>query len=479
MRKTLEAVVLAVVLCNPLVAHASDDVAAVRRSQDEQILQKYRAGDAKGALDLVQRGLQLDERRLGKDHPLLLMRLNVQLHIHDREIPDQEKADEARNRIAAILKKVMAGRDPEQLYIAGKFHAENNQMHAALPFFARMVEVTAATAERRPVLHAQALSALAAAHARMKEHGKAAEGFERALLLRGQQQGEAHHDLVGDLRSLAEVRTRQMEYAQAELLLKRVLAIEEKHHPDLHRSVIAARVRLAEFYVDRNDPAMGLPILNSLIKKIDSAGPLNMIRDPRLIEPLTLRARARVQARHFPEAAASLYSASRIVLKQQELTPEQEPVALHRWLSQSRILGGNLLTARQLTSLADEVYLLQLKRRDARPDLAFLLWGGAVEPDLMASGDLAAAMMRREALNGLKKMLDIREKHWPAEDAMRLRIIETLAAQEEGAAPDYAARLYARLATHHEGRGEQGEASKFHAKARALQEKARSLNGGK
>src|SRR5690606_27401398 len=106
--------------CMLMPLHASAQSEKKIAEWNREISQHIEKRDFKAGLKTAEQALQSEERRLGKNHPLLLHFLRLQYQFQ-QELGEQEQAKAIARRITAIKERVIAQEDPEQLRILGQY----------------------------------------------------------------------------------------------------------------------------------------------------------------------------------------------------------------------------------------------------------------------------------------------------------------------------------------------------------------------
>lgn len=433
MRKIWQAVVLLFGFCFMASLHASESDAESRAAFDRQIRQSVLAGDFNSALSLFERGIKEDEERFGKDHPILLRRLNGKRQLLLQQFSDTEEAKRLATRIFRIIHSAYESGDTEKLYLTGTYLEQLDSPQQAAALFSKLVEVAELTADENPLLLIEALSHQAQAFAALSPtQDRAVAVYERVLALRSKHQGEMHLDSIADRMSLSILRERQGQHAEAERLLVDNVEIAEKHDTGLHENVRANHYNLALFYEHSGQYGAAINQLNLIINRYHRASPINRLRNPDMIYPLMFRARNQIRSRQYDGAAASLFDASEIFVRNKGLTPEQTGPSLRAWLAGSGLIGsqGMDIALADWWRLANAQYAHHLEEGEffedmddvddivelisSPPYVAYLLMADVLDRALEAAhGSVEDA----DVVRAYEKLLEMRERHWPGDNA--------------------------------------------------------------
>lgn len=430
MHKIWKAVVLWFAFCLLAPLYASGADAESREEFNRQVRQAVEAGDYKSALSQLNRGIKEDEERYGKDHPILLLRLNAKSLLLAQKFSDTETAKQLDDRVYDILQAAYQSWDTQKLYVAGSYLEQIGNWRLAANFFSEMVKRAESTANENPQLLIDGLSHQALAFSALPStQDKAAAAYERVLALRSKHQGEMHPDSISDRMTLAIVRERQGQRAEAERLLERNIEIAEKHHTRLHENVRDNHYNLALFYEQTGQYDAAINQVNLIINRYHNASPLNRLRNPDMVYPLMFKARAQIRSKQHVGAAVSLFDASEILIRHEELAQEQIGPILRAWLTEAGVIGspGLDITLADRWSLANEQYTLHLEQgeffegledlvelEDSQPHLAYLLMTDVLDRALEAAHGSAEDF---EVVRAYEKLLEMRDRYWPGDTA--------------------------------------------------------------
>lgn len=185
--------------------------------------------------------------------------------------------------------------------------------------------------------------------------------------------------------------------------------------------------------------------------------------EPAVVQPLAellaplLQEAQMVIYRDVADAAVQLYTASLIV---SEAAANDEDLTQALWDFYHSELGWVQQQHADITGqLSDELYRLTVTDAGSRPYLAYWLQKARLWQTEAAS-DAAE----------LKKLLAMREKHWPEVDGERLEIMAELAGALARTDHLQAEKLYLALAQHYQSQGRETESQIFLRKAREQQQ---------
>ena len=177
---------------------------------------------------------------------------------------------------------------------------------------------------------ASSLSNLGQLKYKQKDFAQAETLFHRALAVRERVLGPEHFGLVQNINNLAALHYARGELDQAEPLFQRALAISEQHLGEAHPDVAVTLNNLARLYFRRNEYA--------------AAGPL-------LLRLLAIKEQA-LGARH-PEVAAILTSLAKVRLHQQDYDGGEQFAERALAIRETLHLPNDLAVATALEMLAE------------------------------------------------------------------------------------------------------------------------------
>ena len=431
MKTLFKALVLAAGMTALLPSFANDEVARQRAEVDRKIVAAANSGDHRGALKLISEALASDERQYGKDHPALLQRLYLQWQLCKETRTDTNQIDNVITRIRSINEATLAGKDPEQLYLAGRFLMEIRQTQEAEPFFEKLVTVADASDDADPAWLYRGLDQLAEIRSLMPAgYDKARGTLERLIALREKHQGKTHHDLIRPLRMLAKVRR-----FEGEPYYQRVLDIERAHHVEDHPSVLRARLELARFYADHGKNGQALPSLDGFMASIRRIDPRKG-NSPDLLPALFLKSRVLAGNDNYAEAARHLQRAYEILSSQPGVTNENRVALLQSQLVRFELTStGSLswLNDEHLAQLAEATYQQQVASKSLPPELGLVLKLELVDRALKRNplntwSDGIDHQARKDSITrAAREALKVSERHWPANDPVRQQLSQLLA----------------------------------------------------
>lgn len=451
MTKYLKAIAALLCACMLVPLHASAQSDKNFAEWNREISQHIEKRDFKAGLKTAEQALQSEERRLGKNHPLLLHFLRLQYQFQ-QELGEQEQAKAIARRITAIKERVIAQEDPEQLRILGQYLVRVGHFGDAATTYHTLAKVERAR-DDKGLGYADALTLSAEVDLKQREYRRAKESAGRALRLRSGLQGAEHHDLLPAMRILAGAHDGLGESKEAETLLKRIVKIEEQSHSPTHKSVVAAHQRLAEFYYKRQRYDEGLDQLLPIIRRIET----RTLKHESMHGLLVLLAQLQLNKKNYPQSAAAVWQAFSLAVNP-NAEEQERMVAFKQWLTLTHMLPPHGTTS--IDGLAKALYDLETGRGQ-RPALTYLL-------RLEGVRRLAAASARSEHRAALQKLLEMRERHWPADDTERLAVMIALGDATADSNPARARAIYLVAAAHLKKLGRESDAAKVGEKVKRL-----------
>jgi CHAT domain-containing protein/Tfp pilus assembly protein PilF len=191
----------------------------------------YRAGKYDEALPLVERALEIRERVLGPEHPVVVATVN-NLAILYQLIGDYTKSEPLFQRTLTIKEKALGSEHPDV---------------------------------------ARLLNNLAFLYKSRGDYAKAEPLYLRALIIKERALGPEHHDVASTLNNLAFLYKSRGDYAKVEPLYKRVLTILEKAVGPEYSDVVSALNNLAILYRNRGDYAKAEPLYERALTILERA----------------------------------------------------------------------------------------------------------------------------------------------------------------------------------------------------------------
>ena len=216
-----------------------------------------RAGKYDEALPLLERVLEVREKTLAQEDPLVADALHTLASIY-RSKGDNARAEPLFRRALAIREKVLGEEHPDaaaSLNSLAVLYRQTGDYDKAEPLFRRALVI------REKVLGAEhpdvatSLSSFALLYREKGDYGKAETLYQRALAIREKAQGPEHPDLASPLNNLALLYWYKGDYAKAEPLYRRALAIREKEQGPEHPGIADFLNNLALLHQDRGDYA--------------------------------------------------------------------------------------------------------------------------------------------------------------------------------------------------------------------------------
>jgi CHAT domain-containing protein/Tfp pilus assembly protein PilF len=237
---------------DPLVADALQALANVHRNKE----------DYAKAEPLFRRALAIREKVLGEEHPDTAASLNGLAGLY-RERSDYDKAESLFRRALAIREKVLGEGHPDvaaSLDGLARLYREKGDFGNAEPLYQRALAIREkAQGPEHPDL-ATPLNNLALLYWNKGDYAKVEPLYKRALAIREKAQGPDHADLATFLNNLALLYLNKGEYSKAEPLYQRALAIREKAQGAEHPTLAAFLNNLALLYWNKGDYGKAEPL---------------------------------------------------------------------------------------------------------------------------------------------------------------------------------------------------------------------------
>jgi CHAT domain-containing protein/Tfp pilus assembly protein PilF len=254
---------------DPLVAEALHTLATIYRTK----------GDNAKAEPLLQRALAIREKVLGEEHPDAAASING-LAILYREKGDYDKAEPLFRRALAIREKVLGAWHPDvasSLDSLARVYREKGDYGRAEPLYQRALAIREkAQGPDHPDL-ASPLNNLALLYWYKGDYAKAEPLYRRALAIREKAQGPEHPDLADFLNNLALLYKDKGDYAKAEPLYQRALAIREKATGPEHPLLATGLNNLAFLYWIKGDYAKAEPLYQRALAIREAQGPEHLL----------------------------------------------------------------------------------------------------------------------------------------------------------------------------------------------------------
>ena len=220
-----------------------------------------RAAKHAEALPLMERALEIREKTVGPEDPLVAEALNSLANIH-RGKGDHVKAEPLYQRALAIRETALGAEHPDvatSLNSLGAHYFSRGDYAKAEPLHQRALAI------REKVLGAEhpdvaaSLNNLANVYLVTGDYAKAEPLYQRALAIR-ETLGAEHPDLAASLTNLANLNWTKGDYARAEPLYRRALAINEKAVGPDHPSVATSLNNLGNLYRSQGDYVRAEPL---------------------------------------------------------------------------------------------------------------------------------------------------------------------------------------------------------------------------
>jgi CHAT domain-containing protein/Tfp pilus assembly protein PilF len=248
------------------------------RKLNTEFLRLYRAGQFDEAQLLIERVLEIRERRLGPEHTDVANSLFNLANIYTRR-GDYARAEPLFHRALAIREKAS---DPEHPYLAlilenlATLYSERGNYSKAEPLYMRALTIMEKALGPEDPGIGLSLNSLATLYIRLGDYEKAEPIFRRALAVMEKALGPDHRNIAFPLHNLAVIYKWKGDYAKADSLYQRVLTLRENvlgpEHPEISNSLN----NLANLYREMGEYAKAEPLFQralAIVKK--SLGPEN------------------------------------------------------------------------------------------------------------------------------------------------------------------------------------------------------------
>jgi CHAT domain-containing protein/Tfp pilus assembly protein PilF len=197
---------------------------------NKRIGELYQAGKFSDAIPLAQRALEIREKALGPDDPVLASSLNVLAFLFNA-LGRYGQAEPLYKRALAIQEKALGPDHPDVAislnFLAMLYHNQGRYPDAE-PFYKRALAIREkALGPDHPDV-AQSLNNLGGVYQALGRYADAERLWRRALAIREKALGPEHPEVANSLNSLALLYNSLGRYTEAEPLCRRALAIVEK-----------------------------------------------------------------------------------------------------------------------------------------------------------------------------------------------------------------------------------------------------------
>jgi CHAT domain-containing protein/Flp pilus assembly protein TadD len=227
----------------------------------------YRAGKYDEALQLAERGLEIRERVLGREHPVVLAITN-NLAILFQLIGDYTKAESLFQRTLNIKEKALGPEHPDVARLLNNlaflYKLRGDYTKAESLYLRALNILERAPGPEHPDV-ANTLNNLAFLHKSRGGYAMAEMLYKRALTIMEKAGGLEYSDVASALDNLAILYRNRGEYAKAEPLYERALTIMERALGPGHPDTASALKNLAIVYRVRGDYANAEPLFQRLL----------------------------------------------------------------------------------------------------------------------------------------------------------------------------------------------------------------------
>jgi CHAT domain-containing protein/Tfp pilus assembly protein PilF len=236
----------------------------------------YRAGKYDEALSLVERRLEIREKVLGPEHPVVVAIVN-NLAILYQQIGDYTKAKSLFQRTLTSKEKALGSEHPDVARLLNNLaflHKSRGDYAKAEPLYLRALTIKErALGPEHPDV-ASTLNNLALLHKSRGDYAKAEPLYQRALTILEKAVGLEYSDVASALNNLAILYRDRGDYAKAEPLYERALTIMERALGPEHLDTASALYNLAIVCRRRGDYAKAEPLFQRiLVIQVRSLGP--------------------------------------------------------------------------------------------------------------------------------------------------------------------------------------------------------------
>jgi CHAT domain-containing protein/Tfp pilus assembly protein PilF len=224
---------------------------------------------------LLQRALEIREKNLGPEDPLVAEALNSLANL-SRVKGDYGTAETLHQRALAIREKALGAEHPDvatSLNNLALVYWNKGNYTVAEPLHQRALAI------REKILGADHLDVAASLHSlanlyfRKSDFTRAEPLYQRALAIRQTALGAEHSDVAGTLSNLASLYWVKGDYAAAEPHYQRALAINENVLGSGHPGVAISLYNLANLYWTRGDYAKAEPLFQRALDIREKALP--------------------------------------------------------------------------------------------------------------------------------------------------------------------------------------------------------------
>jgi CHAT domain-containing protein/Flp pilus assembly protein TadD len=240
----------------------------------------YRAGKYDEALQLAERVLEIRERVLGAEHPVVVATVN-NLAILYQLIGDYTKAESLFQRTLTIMERALGPEHPDVARLLNNLaflYKSRGDYAKAEQLYLRSLTIKERTLGPEHPDVASTLNNLAFLHKTRGDYAKAEPLYKRALAILEKAVGPEYSDVASALNNLAILYRNRGDYAKAEPLYERALTILERALGPEHPDTASALNNLAIVYRVRGDYAKAEPLFQRTLtiheKSLGSEHPL-------------------------------------------------------------------------------------------------------------------------------------------------------------------------------------------------------------
>jgi CHAT domain-containing protein/Tfp pilus assembly protein PilF len=284
----------------------------------------YRGGKYDEARPLAEQVLEIREKQLGLEHPLVATALNNLAAIWLVK-GDFDKAEPLYLRAAVIWEKAFGPEHPDIAHSLNNLailYSQKGEYAKAEPMFQRAVTIREKAFGPDHISVAQSLSNLAGLYTEKGDYQKAEPLLKRALSIQEKSLGPENPGIVRSLSNLANIYTYTGDYEKGVLFNQRALAIKEKTFGPDHPEVGLSLSNLADCYYRTGDVEKAMQLSQrALAIKEKSLGP----EHPETAVSLSSLA-ILYQTRGDYEKAESLFERA-LAINEKALGPEHPNVA--------------------------------------------------------------------------------------------------------------------------------------------------------
>ena len=237
---------------HPLVVTLSNQLAHVYHHQ----------GRYAEAESLLLQALELGKAKLGAEHTEVATALFTLGSIYESQ-GRYAQAEPTYRQALAMQKQLLGNEHPDiatSLHILAKFYLNQDRLAEAELAFEEALAIRQKLFGREHPKIAGTLSNLAKLYTKQGRDLEAESILVEVLAMRKRLLGEEHLNVSFTLTNLAKLYTAQKRYAEAEPLLLQALTIRKKTLGDEHRYVANALVYLAELYSAQGDSSQAQPL---------------------------------------------------------------------------------------------------------------------------------------------------------------------------------------------------------------------------